>query len=158
MAVPNSGSLSMQDIAQERLNSTYGSGNVSGPISMYNLVNGGNTGGAVTSGNTYPAVNTGCLPNPANRTSAQLPNFIDDMGTFSGTAFYNANIGAATNLAVGDVLFSNSSLTTPIPGVIFGRQDGNSNTNTIAGAGQRVQNIQVNNQGQITDRGTIVNT
>ena len=50
MAVPASGTLSMQDIAQERLNNTYGSGSVTGPISMYNLINGGNTGGAVTSG------------------------------------------------------------------------------------------------------------
>ena len=57
MAVPTNGVLSMQDIAQERLNSTYGSGSVSGPISMYNLINGGNTGGAATSGNTYPALN-----------------------------------------------------------------------------------------------------
>jgi hypothetical protein len=59
---------------------------------------------------------------------------------------------------VGDVLFSNSSLTTPIPGIVYGRQNGNSNTNTIAGAGQRVQNIEVNSQGQITSRGQIVNT
>ncbi len=66
MAVPATGTLSMQDIAQKRLNSTYGSGSVSGPISMYNLLNGGNTGGAVTSGNTYPALNTGCDPNPSN--------------------------------------------------------------------------------------------
>lgn len=64
MAVPSSGTLSMQDIAQERLNNTYGSGSVTGPISMYNLINGGNTGGAVNSGNTYPALNTGCDPHP----------------------------------------------------------------------------------------------
>ena len=64
MAVPSSGTLSMQDIAQERLNSTYGSGSVTGPISMYNLINGGNTGGAVNSGNNYPALNTGCDPHP----------------------------------------------------------------------------------------------
>ena len=156
MAVPSSGSLSMQDIAQERLNSTYGSGNVTGPISMYNLVNGGNTGGAVTSGNTYPAVNTGCLPNPANRTSAQLPNFIDAMGSFSGTAYYNANIGVAANLAVGDVLFSDTSLSTPLY-IVYGRQDGSSDTNTICGAGQRRQQIQTNGQGQIIDAGSCVN-
>ena len=156
MAVPSSGSLSMQDIAQERLNSTYGSGNVTGPISMYNLVNGGNTGGAVTSGNTYPAVNTGCLPNPANRTAASLPGFSDAMGSFNGTAYYNSNIGAAANLAVGDVLFSNTSLSTPLY-IIFGRQDGSSNTNTICGAGQRRQAIATNGQGQITNVGSCVN-
>lgn len=157
MAVPNSGSLSMQDIAQERLNSTYGSGNVSGPISMYNLVNGGNTGGAVTSGNTYPAVNTGCLPNPANRTAASLPGFSDAMGTFNGTAYYNANIGVAANLAVGDVLFSDTSLSTPLAGIVYGQQDGSSATNTICGAGQRRNEIETNSSDQITDIGICVN-
>jgi len=64
MAVPSSGSLSMLAIAQERLYSTYGSGTVTGPIPMYNLINGGNTGGGATAGNNYPALNTGCDPHP----------------------------------------------------------------------------------------------
>ena len=81
MAVPSSGTLSMQSLAQECLYGTYGSGTITGPISMYNLVNGGNTGGGATSGNTYPTVNTGCIPNPANRNSNQLTSVSGAMGT-----------------------------------------------------------------------------
>jgi|TARA_Y100000015_G_C2336722_1_gene63895 hypothetical protein len=119
MAVPATGTLSMQDIAQERLNSTYGSGNVSGPISMYNLVNGGNTGGAVTSGNNYPAVNTGCLPNPASRNAyvAFQNVFKEDNGTETGPfTFYLNPSEAATVSAVanGDIVYSDADLTTPL--------------------------------------------
>ena len=138
MAVPTSGTLSMQDIAQERLNSTYGSGNVSGPISMYNLINGGNTGGAVTSGDNYPAVNTGCLPNPANRTANQLTNVRGEMGTSTPvTLYYNSNIGAASNLSAGDILFTDANLTTPATATDFfaSLQTGSSATTTICGAG-----------------------
>tara|TARA_B100001939_G_scaffold333438_1_gene333402 strand:+ start:383 stop:835 length:453 start_codon:yes stop_codon:yes gene_type:complete len=62
MAVPSSGSLSMLDMAQEALYATYGTGSVTGPISLYDMTNGGNTKG---SGNSYPTVNTSCTPNPA---------------------------------------------------------------------------------------------
>lgn len=61
MAVPSSGSLSMLDMAQEALYATYGTGSVTGPISMYDMMNGGNTKG---SGNSYPSINTACAPNP----------------------------------------------------------------------------------------------
>jgi len=120
MAVPASGTLSMQDIAQERLNSTYGSGNVSGPISMYNLVNGGNTGGAVTSGNTYPALNTGCLPNPASRNAyvqfLQVGKYVNN-SLVSTHTFYLDPSEAATvqDLDEGDTVYSDADLTTPAP-------------------------------------------
>ena len=55
MAVPGSGTLSMLNIAQEALYGTWGSGTITGPISLYDMVNGGNTNG---SGNSYPTVNT----------------------------------------------------------------------------------------------------
>lgn len=61
MAVPTSGSLSMLAMAQEALYATYGTGSVTGPISMYDMINGGNAGG---SGNSYPSINTACTPNP----------------------------------------------------------------------------------------------
>lgn len=120
MAVPASGTLSMQDIAQERLNSTYGSGNVSGPISMYNLINGGNTGGAVTSGNTYPAVNTGCLPNPASRNAyvafLQVGKYNSSNTLLSTHTFYLNPSQAATIQAVddGDTLYTDPALTTHV--------------------------------------------
>ena len=148
MAVPSSGTLSMQDIAQERLNSTYGSGNVSGPISMYNLVNGGNTGGAVTSGNTYPAVNTGCLPNPANRTANQLTNLTDEMGTANQTLYYNSNIGDASNLSAGDFVYTDSSLTTPAY-IIFGTQTGSSASTTVCGAGTALSGFRTGAGGNV---------
>ena len=64
MAVPTSGTLSLKAIAQEALYGTYGSGTITNPIHLYDLVNGGNLAG---SGNSYPTVNENCLPNPASR-------------------------------------------------------------------------------------------
>tara|TARA_R100000654_G_scaffold657_4_gene2582 strand:- start:1215 stop:1688 length:474 start_codon:yes stop_codon:yes gene_type:complete len=154
MAVPASGTLSMQDIAQERLNSTYGSGNVSGPISMYNLVNGGNTGGAVTSGNNYPAVNTGCTPNPATRGSLQLTAVRDVMGSSSPiTLYYSAGIGDASNLQLGHILYSNSNLTTPY-NLICGLQTGDTGNSTrICDTGDVAGCIDTNSSGVITNLG-----
>ena len=64
MAVPSSGVLTLEGIAQEALYGTYGSGTITAPIHMYDLVNGGNSAG---SGNSYPTVNTACIPNPTTR-------------------------------------------------------------------------------------------
>jgi len=60
MAIPTSGALSMESIAQEALYGTWGSGTITGPISMYDMINGGNAHG---SGNSYPTVNDDCTPN-----------------------------------------------------------------------------------------------
>lgn len=80
MAVPSSGTLSMLDIAQECKHGTYGSGSITGPISMYNLINGGNTGGAVTSGETYPTVNTASTAHPLDAPFALLTTVVVNMG------------------------------------------------------------------------------
>ena len=49
--VPSSGTLEMIKIARERRWANYsGNGLITAPISMYNLILGGNTGGAVNSG------------------------------------------------------------------------------------------------------------
>jgi len=69
MAIPTSGTLSMQDIAQEALYGTWGSGTITGPISIYDMINGGNSNG---SGNSYPTVNDGCTPNPVDRSYYQI--------------------------------------------------------------------------------------
>ena len=132
MAVPTSGTLSQLALAQEALYATYGSGTVTGPISLYDMVNGGNTNG---SGNSYPTVNTGCLPNPANRASLQLTNVGEGMGGGAArTLYYNANIGAASNLTAGDYLYTNSSLTTA-EGSSYNAQPGSSATTTACGVG-----------------------
>ena len=63
MGVPSSGTLEMIKIARERRWANYsGNGTITGPISMYNLILGGNTGGAVNSGDTYLS------PNPSSPT------------------------------------------------------------------------------------------
>ena len=69
--IPTTGNIRMQLFARERLYGNYGGGGtITGPISMYNLMNGGSTGGGANSGNSYPAVNGQCgnvdptIPNP----------------------------------------------------------------------------------------------
>ena len=132
MAVPTSGTLSQLAIAQEALYATYGSGTITGPISLYDMINSGNTKG---SGNSYPAINEGCLPNPVNRSSLQLTGVGDSMGGQNPrTLYYNANIGAASNLTQGDQLYTNSSLTTA-EGQTFNAQTGSTATTTICGSG-----------------------
>ena len=128
--VPGSGVLSMLKLAREALYGDYnGSGTITGSIGLYALVNGGNQ----NSGNTYPAVNQDCLPNPASRTSTTLTGVRDGMGgNAPRTLYYNASIGAASNLTSGDQLYTNSSLTTA-EGQTFNEQTGSSATSTICG-------------------------
>ena len=125
----------MLNMAREALYGTWGSGTITGPISLYDMVNGGNTNG---SGNSYPAINQGCLPNPANRSSLQLTGVGDSMGGQNPrTLYYNSNIGAASNLTSGDQLYTNASLTTA-EGQTFNSQNGSSATTTICGAGSAI--------------------
>ena len=111
MAVPSSGQLSMLAMAQEALYATYGSGTVTGPICLYDMVNGGNTNG---SGNSYPTVNTACIPNPANRTFNSFTASLFGSGSCvnvfysgslsslgNGSQLYSSN-GGATNLTAGN--------------------------------------------------------
>jgi hypothetical protein len=148
MAVPASGQLSQLAIAQEALYGTYGSGTVTGPISLYDMVNGGNTNG---SGNSYPTVNTGCTPNPATRGSLQLTAVRDTMGTDSPvTLYYSAGIGDASNLQVGHILYTDSNLTTPAD-LTCALQTGSSATTTICGSGDATSCIDTNSSGVITN-------
>jgi hypothetical protein len=101
MAVPTSGSLSQLAMAQEALYATYGSGTVTGPISLYDMINGGNTNG---SGNSYPAINTGCLPNPANRAYSSFTASIYGQ-TNCVNIFYSGSLGSLTN---GSQLYSSN--------------------------------------------------
>ena len=129
MAVPGSGALNMLNMAREALYGTWGSGTITGPISLYDMVNGGNTNG---SGNSYPAINQGCLPNPADRSSLQLTNVGDSMGGQNPrTLYYSTSIGDASNLTSGDQLFTNSSLTTA-EGASFNAQGGETGNSTRA--------------------------
>ena len=63
MAVPGNGKLSMLGLSKEKVQDDYSSSSgITNPISMYDLVNGGNTNG---SGNSYDTTNTA---------SPQFPN------------------------------------------------------------------------------------
>ena len=69
--IPLTGNIRMQLFARERLDGDYGGGaTITGPISMYNLINGGSTGGGASSGDSYPVRNGQCgnvdptIPNP----------------------------------------------------------------------------------------------
>ncbi len=98
--VPGSGTLSMKSMAQEALHGTYGSGTITGSIGLYALVNGGNQ----NSGNTYPAVNQACLPNPANRTYNSFTASIWGQSNCVNV-FYSGSLGSLTN---GSQLYSSN--------------------------------------------------
>ena len=149
MAVPSSGQLSQLAMAQEALYGTYGSGSVTGPISLYDMVNGGNTSG---SGNSYPTINTGCVPNPATRGYLTLTSVHYGMGV-SSNYYYSAGIGAASNLQPGHTLYTNTALTTPAV-ITSATQTGSSATTTICPSGQSLSGLTTNSQGAITNRGT----
>ena len=115
MAVPTSGVLSMKAMAQEALYATYGSGTITGSIGLYALVNGGNQ----NSGNTYPTVNENCLPNPATRgSSVQLKQVYKRTNAIvSGpfTQYFSPSQASnASSLTNSTIIYSNSSLTTPV--------------------------------------------
>jgi len=151
MAVPSSGQLSQLAMAQEALYGTYGSGSVTGPISLYDMVNGGNTNG---SGNSYPTVNTCGTPNPATRGYLTLIAVTDAMGAGSTDYYYSAGIGAASNLTVGHTLYTNTGLTTPAANIIYGVQNGTNNPNTKCPNGQQLNGLATNSSGVITNAGS----
>ena len=64
MAVPGSGTLTLLALAQECYYGTYGSGTITAPIVLSDLLSGGNSGG---SGMVYPPINqqSPSHPNPS---------------------------------------------------------------------------------------------
>jgi len=99
--VPSSGTLSMKSMAQEALHGTYGSGTINYPISLYDMTNGGQANG---SGDSYPAVNQACLPNPANRTYNSFTASIWGQSNCVNV-FYSGSLGSLTN---GSQLYSSN--------------------------------------------------
>ena len=140
MAVPISScpnpEISMLKLAREALFGDYnGSDTVTGPISLYDMIN----SGSASSGNTYPAVNTSSEPNPVTRNgtgSLELTNVTDGMGTFTGSLYYDSDIGNASNLALGDYLYLNEALSEVYCGPGNFNQPGSSSTTTHCPAGQ----------------------
>jgi len=117
MAVPTSGALNMLNMAREALYGTWGSGTITGPISLYDMINGGNANG---SGNSYPAINQTCLPNPADRASYVqiLQVYKKDGSTTTGpfTHYLNPSQAATpSDIANGDTIYTNAALTATVP-------------------------------------------
>ncbi len=151
MAVPTSGALSMLDIAQEALYGTWGSGTITGPISMYDMINGGNSHG---SGNSYPTVNDDCTPNPVDRSYYQITLYEADYPAPPPVTVYT-KINPITGLTTNDILYDyvNGSYTA---------WTGASQTNSywIFGQGtffgctsNQCPNISVNSSGVVTANG-----
>lgn len=70
MAVPGSGTLSMLGLSKEKVHDDYSSSSgITNPISMYDLVNGGNTNG---SGNSYDTTNTASPQHPNTAVAHQM--------------------------------------------------------------------------------------
>ena len=101
MAIPTSGALPMRNIAQEALYGTWGSGTITGPISMYDMINGGNANG---SGNSYPTVNDGCTPNPVDRNYYQITLTLAQSGNEIKMTVYTTR-NPITGLVTNDVLY-----------------------------------------------------
>jgi hypothetical protein len=142
MTVPLSGILTMEGLAQEALYGTYGSGTITSPIHMYDLVNGGNSAG---SGNSYPAVNQNCLPNPAYRVSYQI--FYVDRGGLDPEDYWTTK-NPATDLAVGDQIYT-SSTGTPLASAI-GEQINGTATDWFGCSSVQCPGFVTNSSGVIT--------
>jgi hypothetical protein len=98
MAVPTSGALNMLNMAREALYGTWGSGTITGPISLYDMINGGNANG---SGNSYPAINQACTPNPADRGT------YNSFTIENGTTLYTTV--ALTAVGIGTIIYDSVS-------------------------------------------------
>ena len=151
MAVPTTPgtTLELEELAREAYYGQYG-GNattypITGPIHLYDLINGGNSAG---SGMSYPVINQTCLPNPASRSSLQLTALVQGMGGGSSTYYYNAYFGVASNIFVGMQLFTNTTLTSLASADTYS-QTGTSATTTFCSGGS-MGTIGVGSNGLIT--------
>ena len=98
--IPTTGNIRMELFARERLYGNYGGpGTITSPISMYNLMYGGSTGGGASSGNTYPVINGQCgnvdptVPGPRGAFSSWRGNYQDWICYYpTGSSHYSGNI------------------------------------------------------------------
>lgn len=108
MAVPTSGTLELEELAREAYYGQYGGDPntypITPPIFLYDLVNGGNSAG---SGMSYPTVNTGCSPNPAERAQYQAMTLQNAAGTEPDHIRYTTK-SSVSDIAVGDILYTES--------------------------------------------------
>jgi len=103
MAVPTSGQLSILKIAREAKHADYNGSQSMGTISLYDLVNGGQAHGSTVS---YPTVNTGCTPNPADRSTYNSFTLWVNSGTSQITVYTTV---ALTSITTGTIIYSSVS-------------------------------------------------
>ena len=148
MAVPDSGVLTMEGIAQERKFSTYGTGSFLYPILYTDLINGGGL-------NSFPALKTSCNTTPTYALNSWYGYDQDCVPPESGVASMDLNfnfagregwsdgyVGSSTNTSVSKVLIggaqtSGDAVITGIYGftdyngnLIFTLNNGDSNAST----------------------------
>jgi len=119
MAIPSSGALDFLNMARECAYGTWGSGSITGAISLRDLVAGGNTYG---SGQSYPSINTNSSSYPPSSTPVQTNSFYsyDKDATASLTSF-SSSVGTTSSKAVcgqsiGSTYYHNGSGTSPTTG------------------------------------------
>jgi len=90
MAVPGSGTLTLLALAQECYYGTYGSGTITGPIVLSDLISGGNSGG---SGMVYPPINEQSPSHP-DPSSISIPfsSFYNYDKNYNPTTYYPINL------------------------------------------------------------------
>ena len=89
MGVPGSGTLSMLKMAREAKHGDYNGSQSMGTISMYDMMNGGNTGGSTVS---YPTLNTSCTPNPTSCETYAAINSATNPASNSITVYYRSDV------------------------------------------------------------------
>jgi len=118
MAIPASGALDFLNMARECAYGTWGSGSITGAISIRDLVAGGNTYG---SGQSYPAINTASSSYPPNTTPVETNSFYSyDKDAVSLTSF-SSSVGTTSSKAVcgqsiGSTYYHDGSGTAPVAG------------------------------------------
>ena len=98
--IPTTGNIRMELFARERLYGNYGGpGTITSPISMYNLMYGGSTGGGANSGDNYPVINGQCgnvdptVPGPRGAFSSWRGYYQDWICYYpTGSSHYSGNI------------------------------------------------------------------
>ena len=101
MAIPTSGQLSILKMAREAKHADYNGSQSMGVISLYDLVNGGQTKGSTVS---YPTVNTGCTPNPADRSHYPITLTLAQSGNEIKTTVFTTR-NPINDLVTNDILY-----------------------------------------------------
>jgi|TARA_R110000824_G_scaffold370333_1_gene559905 hypothetical protein len=142
MGVPGSGTLSMLKMAREAKHGDYNGSQSMGTISMYDMMNGGNTGGSTVS---YPTLNTSCTPNPTSCETYAAINSATNPASNSITVYYRS-----------DVYSSQSSFVNTIGAVAYSSSTGS--THHPAGNGYNFEYIICTNEVNLNSSGQIITT